>query len=79
MRGRFRDQGGLFCYLSPERRVPPDHPLRRVRPLVREVLRELSPSLGRLYAREGRPSVPPERLLSALLLQVLTASARSVS
>ena len=70
MRGRFRDQGGLFSYLSPEQRVPQDHPLRRIRPLVREVLHELSPSLGRLYAREGRPSVPPERLLSALLLQV---------
>jgi transposase len=70
MRGRFRDQGGLFSYLSPEQRVPPDHPLRRVQPLVRAVLRELSPSLGRLYAREGRPSVAPERLLSALLLQV---------
>jgi hypothetical protein len=54
MRGRFRDQGGLFSYLSPEQRVPQDHPLRRVRPLVREVLHELSPSLGRLYAREGR-------------------------
>ena len=70
MRGRFRDQGGLFSYLSPEQRVPQDHPLRRIRPLVREVLHELSPSLGRLYARAGRPSVPPERLLSALLLQV---------
>src|SRR5215471_3254698 len=70
MRGRFRDQGGLFSYLSPEQRVPQDHRLRRVRPLVREVLHELSASLSRLYAREGRPSVAPERLLSALLLQV---------
>jgi transposase len=70
MRGRFRDQGGLFSYLSPERRVPEDHPLRRIRPLVREVLTELSASLGRLYAHEGRPSVPPEQVLSAMLLQV---------
>lgn len=70
MRGRFRDQGGLFSYLSPETRVPPQHPLRQVRELVREVLKELSRSLGRLYASEGRPSVPPEQLLSALLLQV---------
>ena len=70
MRGRFRDQGGLFSYVSPETRVPPQHPLRRVRELVREVLMELSRSLGRLYASEGRPSVPPEQLLSALLLQV---------
>jgi transposase len=70
MRGRFRDQGGLFSYISPESRVPASHPLRRVRQLVREVLHELSPSLGRLYATEGRPSIPPEQLLSALLLQV---------
>ena len=47
------------------------HPLRRVRELVRTVLGELSPSFGRMYAGEGRPSVPPEQLLSALLLQVI--------
>ena len=70
MRGRFRDQGGLFSYLSPETRIPVGHPLRQVRELVREVLMELSRSLGRLYASEGRPSIPPEQLLSALLLQV---------
>jgi transposase len=70
MRGRFRDQGKLFSYVSPEGRVPAEHPLRRVRQLVRDVLIELSPSLGRLYARDGRPSIPPEQLLSALLLQV---------
>lgn len=50
--------------------MPTDHPLRKIRELVREVLQELSPSFGKLYAREGRPSIPPERLLSALLLQV---------
>src|SRR5690349_20682883 len=70
MRGRFRDQGGLFSYIAPDKRVPTDHPLRRVRQLVRDVLKELSPSLGRLYSSEGRPSIPPEQLLSALLLQV---------
>jgi transposase len=70
MRGRLRDQSGLFSYISPERRVPQDHPLRRIRQLVRDVLKELSPSLGRLYSKEGRPSIPPEQLLSALLLQV---------
>ena len=70
MRGTFQDQGGLFSYVSPETRVPQQHPLRRIRQLVRDVLKELSPSLGRLYGREGRPSVPPEKLLSALLLQV---------
>jgi hypothetical protein len=70
MRGRFRDQGKLFSYVSPESRVPAEHPLQRVRQPVRDVLTELSPSLGRLYARDGRPSIPPEQLLSALLLQV---------
>jgi transposase len=70
MRGRFEDQGGLFSYIAPEARVPKDHPLRKVRELVRDVLGELSRCLGRLYASEGRPSIPPEQLLSALLLQV---------
>ena len=70
MRGAFVDQGGLFSYISPEARVPPDHPLRKIRELIREVLSELNRSLGKLYASEGRPSIPPEQLLSALLLQV---------
>ena len=70
MRGAFVDQGGLFSYISPEARVPANHPLRKIRALVRDVLNELNRSLGRLYASEGRPSIPPEQLLSALLLQV---------
>jgi len=70
MRGAFTDQGGLFSYISPEARVPATHPLRKIRELVRDVLSELNRSLGRLYASEGRPSIPPEQLLSALLLQV---------
>ena len=70
MRGRFRDQGGLFSYISPEKRVPVTHPPRRVRALVRDVLKEMSRSFAALYAGEGRPSIPPEQLLSALLLQV---------
>jgi transposase len=70
MRGRFQDQGGLFSYISPEQRVPANHPLRKIGELVRDVLKELTHSLGKLYASEGRPSVPPEQLLSALLLQV---------
>jgi len=69
MRGAFLDQGKLFSYLSPEARVPASHPLRKIRELVRDVLGELNRSLGRLYANEGRPSIPPEQLLSALLLQ----------
>src|SRR6266511_238280 len=70
MRGAFVDQGGLFSYIAPEARVPANHPLRKIRELVRDVLGELSRSLGKLYASEGRPSIPPEQLLSALLLQV---------
>jgi len=70
MRGRFFDQGGMFSYIRPEQRIPANHPLRKVRELVREVLEELNHSFGRLYSHEGRPSIPPEQLLSALLLQV---------
>lgn len=70
MRGQFQDQGGLFSYIDPEERIPKKHPLRQIRALVREVLDELDPEFARLYAREGRPSIPPEMLLSALLLQV---------
>ena len=70
MRGKFTDQGGLFSYIAPDKRVPAHHPLRKVRELVRDVLSDLNRSLGKLYASEGRPSIPPEQLLSALLLQV---------
>ena len=70
MRGAFEDQGRLFSYISPEARIPTSHPLRKIRELVREVLGELNRSFGKLYASEGRPSIPPEQLLSALLLQV---------
>src|SRR3954452_21717808 len=70
MRGRFAGQGGLFSYITPDKRVPANHPLRKVRELVRDVLSDLNRSLRRLYASEGRPSIPPEQLLSALLLQV---------
>ena len=71
MRGSFLDQGSMFSYVAPEKRIPDRHPLRIIRALVREVLTELSRSLGKLYSLEGRPSIPPEQLLSALLLQAL--------
>jgi transposase len=70
MRGAFADQGRLFFYISPEARVPVNHPLRAIRALVRDVLAELDRTFSRLYASEGRPSIAPEQLLSALLLQV---------
>ena len=71
MRGSFRDQGGLFSYISPETRVPANHPLRKIRELVRAVLGQMNRSFSRLYSKEGRPSIPPEQLLSALLIQAL--------
>ncbi len=71
MRGDDRQQEGMFSYVSPEARVPQDHPLRAIRSMVDEVLHELSPTFAKLYSRIGRPSIPPEKLLRALLLQVL--------
>jgi len=61
----------MFSYIHPEKRIPAHHPLRKIRELVREVLNELNHTFGRLYSHEGRPSIPPEQLLSALILQVL--------
>ncbi|MEO8032122.1 MAG: transposase, partial [Gemmatimonadota bacterium] len=71
MRGADLPQDALFSYVSCEARVPADHPLRVLRGLVDGALRELSPRFDTLYARGGRPSIPPEHLLRALLLQVL--------
>jgi transposase len=61
----------MFSYVSPEQRVPADHPLRPIREMTDEVLRQLSRKFARLYKKTGRPSVAPEKLLRALLLQVL--------
>jgi transposase len=71
MRGEDIQQNEMFSYLSPEQRVPQDHPLRKVRALVDEVLKRLSRRFTAMYARIGRPSIPPEKLLRALLLQAL--------
>jgi transposase len=71
MRGDDRQQAAMFSYLSPEARVPQDHPLRAIRSLGDEVLAALSPRFDTLYAQVGRPSIPPEKLLRAQLLQVL--------
>jgi transposase len=71
MRGSDEQPGYLFSYVSADARVPADHPLRRVRAVVDEVLRRLSPEFDRLYIRWGRPSIAPEKLLRALLLQQL--------
>ena len=71
MRGDESTPDDMFSYVRPEQRVPADHPLRPIRTLVDEVLRALSPRFTRLYAKTGRPSIPPEKLLRALLLQTL--------
>jgi transposase len=71
MRGTDRETGKLFSYASPDSLVPEDHPLRAIRALVNGALERLSPTFAVLYAEEGRPSIAPERLLRALLLQAL--------
>ena len=69
MRGLDERLGALFSYVDLEARVPASHPLRTIRVIVDEALVSLSPSFHDLYARVGRPSIPPEQLLRALLLQ----------
>src|SRR6516225_10529228 len=71
MRGTDHEQSHVFSYLSPESRVRKDHPLRAIRTMVDEVLSRLSPQFDRMYASEGRPSIAPEKLLRAQVLQML--------
>jgi len=71
MRGDDIQQGAMFSYLSPEQRVPADHPLRPIRQMVDTALQRLSACLEGMYAQGGRPSIPPEKLLRALVLQCL--------
>jgi transposase len=71
MRGEDHQQSHIFSYLSPEERVRPDHPLRAIRAMVDVVLSQLSRSFDSMYAKVGRPSIAPEKLLRAQLLQML--------
>jgi transposase len=71
MRGRDEQQLDVFSYVSPEQRVPQDHPLRSLRAMTDEALRDLQPRFNKLHAKTGRPSIAPEKLLRALLLQAL--------
>jgi transposase len=71
MRGADEQPGSMFSYVSLEERVPPDHPLRAIRRITDRALDRLSPRFGTLYINFGRPSIPPEKLLRALLLQAL--------
>lgn len=70
MRGEDQKQEAMFSYVSPQKRVPEDHPLRGIRAMVDTILKEMSPRFARLYSEVGRPSIPPERLFRALLLQI---------
>src|SRR5712692_7793430 len=71
MRGPDEQTKDMFSYLSPEQRVRPDHPLRAIRRMTDDVLRSLSPRFTKMYSDIGRPSIPPEQLLRALLIQSL--------
>src|SRR6202035_5861518 len=71
MRGLDHQQSAMFSYLSPEERVPTGHPLRAIRQMTDQILSQLAPLFTVMYSQIGRPSIPPEKLLRALLLQVL--------
>lgn len=70
MRGIEKNQQSLFSYISPEQRVPEDHPLRPIRKMVDKALKQMHSRFNNQYSKTGRPSIPPEQLLRALLLQV---------
>lgn len=71
MRGNDDQAGEVFSYIQAEDRIPAEHPLRRIRAMTDRALRELWTHFASLYARRGRPSIPPEKLVRALLLQIL--------
>jgi transposase len=71
MRGSDVKQAAMFSYVSPEERVPADHPLRAVRQITDDMLAKLSKEFNAMYSKVGRPSIAPEKLLRALLLQIL--------
>jgi transposase len=71
MRGQDRQQGGIFSYRTAEERIAPDHPLQALRQMVDDALKGLSPRFARMYSKNGRPSIAREKLLRALLLQVV--------
>jgi transposase len=71
MRGEDQQQSRMFSYRTVEERIARDHPLRAMRRMVDEALKGLSPRHALMYSKNGRPSIPPEKLLLALVLQVL--------
>jgi transposase len=79
MRGKDEQQLDVFSYISREQRVPQDHPLRSLRAMTDEALQQLQPRFNRLYAKTGRPSIAPEKLLRALPLQALHSGQTDMS
>jgi transposase len=71
MRGIDHQQADMYSYLSPEARVRPDHPLRGLRAMADQALGNMSERFDAMYAKIGRPSIPPEKLLRAQLIQML--------
>lgn len=71
MRGDDRQQADMYSYVSPEQRVRENHPLRKIRAMADEALNNMSERFDRMYAKTGRPSIPPEKLLRAQLIQML--------
>ena len=71
MRGIDETSGSLFSYIDLEDRIPAKHPLRKIRQIVNDALVSLNPEFDRLYSLDGRPSVAPERMIRASLLQIL--------
>lgn len=65
MRGTHDKQASMFSVVSPEKRVPSDHPLRRIKTMADEILTGLSKTFDAMYSSVGRPSIPPERLLKS--------------
>ncbi len=71
MRGEISPQDVLFSYRTLESRIPADHPIRKVRKVVDQALKEPAPTFDDMYSSVGRPSIPPEQLIREMLLQVL--------
>jgi transposase len=71
VRGDFNDQGWMLLAITPDQKVPQDHPIRAIKPIVDRALASLSPVFNRMYSKRGRPSIPPEHLLKASLLIAL--------
>src|SRR3989442_12850779 len=76
MRGHDEQRSGMFSYISADKRVPQDHPLRGIRRMTDAALQTMSPLFAQLYSRIGRPSIAPEKLLRALLLQAFYSGRR---